>query len=342
MRLQDFDFELPAERIATRPVEPRESARLLRVGDGLADHHIADLPGLLRAGDLMVVNDTRVIPAQLFGTRGAATIEIILIEASEPGYYRAFARPARRLRAGDTVHFVDDFEARVLAREGAEVELDFQLCEAAFAERLARVGTVPIPPYIRARRAADAADVEDYQTMFAAEAGAVAAPTAGLHFTPSLVAALAARGIDTVRLTLHVGPGTFLPVTVDDVTEHRMMAERGILDAEVAARINRTRAEGGRIVAVGSTSLRLMEAAADPDGKVQPFDGRTDLFIRPGYRFRVIDLMLTNFHLPRSTLFMLVAAVVGRERIQAAYAHAIASGYRFYSYGDACLLERAG
>ena len=341
MRLREFDFELPVERIATRPTEPRENARLLHVGEELADRRVFDLPDLLRPGDLMVVNDTRVIPAQLFGTRGEVHVEVTLIEASGPGRWRAFARPARRLRPGDTVRFAQDFEARVLAREGANVELDFQLTEAQFARRLARVGTMPIPPYIRSRRAADAADAEDYQTMFAEAPGAVAAPTAGLHFTPALMERLARHGIETASLTLHVGPGTFLPVTVEEIDEHPMMAERGILSEAVAGRLNATRAAGGRILAVGSTSLRLVEAAADDDGRVAAFDGRTDLFIRPGYRFKIADMMMTNFHLPRSTLFMLVAAFVGLEKIRAAYGHAIRAGYRFYSYGDACLLERA-
>lgn len=340
MRLRDFDFELPSNRIATRPAEPRDSARLLHVGASLADRSVADLPGLLLPGDLMVVNDTRVIPAQLSGTRGEAEVEVTLIEALGPGRWRAFARPARRFRPGDSVRFAEDFEAQVIGRDGAEVELDFGLAEAAFAARLARVGTVPIPPYIRSRRAADDADADDYQTMFADAAGAIAAPTAGLHFTPGLIDSLAASGIETVRLTLHVGPGTFLPVTEEEIDRHQMMPERGILSHEVAERLNATRAAGGRILAVGSTSLRLIEAAVDESGRVRAFDGRTDLFISPGYRFRVADLMLTNFHLPRSTLFMLVAAFAGLEKMRAAYAHAIQTGYRFYSYGDACLLER--
>jgi len=341
MRVDAFDFELPPDRIALRPARPRERARLLLVGNSLADHTVAELPQILRPGDLMVVNDTRVIPAQLSGRRGEARIEITLHEPLGRGRWRGFAQPARWLAAGDEVRFADDFRAEVIARDGGAVVLDFGSDEAGFRARLAAHGAMPLPPYIRRRRAVDEADASDYQTVFAEREGAVAAPTAGLHFTPSLLSALAARGIGELRVTLHVGAGTFLPVTVEDTTQHRMLPERGELSADAARRLNAARREGRRIVAVGSTSLRLLESAAAADGHVRCFHGGTDLFITPGYRFRVADLLFTNFHLPRSTLFMLVAAFAGLERMRAAYAHAIAAGYRFYSYGDASLLERA-
>jgi S-adenosylmethionine:tRNA ribosyltransferase-isomerase len=341
MRVDAFDFELPPDRIALRPARPRESARLLLVGETLVDRTVAELPEVLRPGDVMVVNDTRVIPAQLSGRRGEARIEVTLHEALAPGRWRGFAQPARRLAIGDEVRFAADFRARVISREGGAVVLDFGLDEASFRSRLAAHGGMPLPPYIRRRRAVDEADRADYQTVFAAAEGAVAAPTAGLHFTKALRAALARRGVDEVSVTLHVGAGTFLPVTAEDTAGHEMLPERGYLDAAAAIRLNAARGEGRRILAVGSTSLRLLESAADASGRVKPFAGSTALFITPGYRFRVVDLLVTNFHLPRSTLFMLVAAFAGLERMHAAYAHAIAAGYRFYSYGDASLLERA-
>ncbi|MDP6709445.1 MAG: tRNA preQ1(34) S-adenosylmethionine ribosyltransferase-isomerase QueA [Alphaproteobacteria bacterium] len=340
MRVDAFDFELPSERIALRPAVPRESARLLVVDDRLDDRRVADLPDLLRSQDLMVFNDTKVIPAQLSGRRGEAKIGLTLHRRLGPGRWRAFARPARRLRPADVVEIASGFQARVLARDGAAVDLDFDLNDSDLRAALEKHGEVPLPPYIGRRRAVDAADRDDYQTVYAAHEGAVAAPTAGLHFTPALLDQLAARGIGRAWVTLHVGAGTFLPVTVEDTSAHEMLPEHGQIDAATAETINRAREAGGRIVAVGSTSLRLIEAAADADGRVGPFDGETALFITPGYRFRVADLLLTNFHLPRSTLFMLVAAFSGLERMRAAYAHAIASGYRFYSYGDACLLRR--
>ena len=342
MRVDDFDFELPPGRIALRPARPRESARLLVVDDGLSDHVVDELPGLLRPGDLMVVNDTAVIPAQLAGLRGTTEVAVTLHKQLGPGRWQGFAQPARRLHPGDTITFADDFSAAVRRRDGGQVDLDFDCDAAAFADRLARHGTMPLPPYIRRRRAADAADRTDYQTVFAAREGAVAAPTAGLHFTPELLARLEAGGIERVTVTLHVGPGTFLPVTVVDTQAHRMLPEYGMIDAAAAERLNRARAEGRRIVAIGSTSLRLIESAADAAGTVRPFAGETALFITPGHRFKVADLMFTNFHLPRSTLFMLVAAFAGLERMHHAYAHAITQGYRFYSYGDACLLRRGG
>ncbi|MBV8890027.1 MAG: tRNA preQ1(34) S-adenosylmethionine ribosyltransferase-isomerase QueA [Alphaproteobacteria bacterium] len=342
MRLDDFDFALPPELIADRPAEPRDAARLLVIPPRgpFEDRRIADLPALLRPGDLLVFNDTKVIPARLVGRRGDARVEITLHRDLGAGAWRAFAKGARRLRPGDRLVFAEDFAAEIVDRHAQEGDLTlrFALVGDDFRAALARHGTTPLPPYIR-RGAGDARDRGDYQTMFARAEGAVAAPTAGLHFTPALLSSLARRGIDWVTLTLHVGPGTFLPVKADDPREHRMHAEWGDLDAETAARINAARAAGGRIVAVGTTSLRLLESAAATGNELLPFAGETRLFILPGYRFRAIDLLLTNFHLPRSTLLMLVAALAGLDRIKRAYAHAIAERYRFYSYGDACLIE---
>ena len=346
MRLSDFDFDLPRELIADRPAEPREAARLLVMParGSLADRHVGDLPELLRPGDLLVFNDTKVIPARLVGRRGLATVELTLARDLGGGVWRAYAKGARRLKPGDRIAFADDFAAEVLERcpEG-EVGLRFACEGEAFRAALARYGAMPLPPYIRRPRhedpRGDLRDRADYQTIFARAEGAVAAPTAGLHFTPALLDALAARGIGWVTVTLHVGPGTFLPVKTDDPRAHRMHAERGTVTAEAAARLNAARARGGRIVAAGTTSLRLIESAAAENGAIGEFDGETRLFILPGYRFRAIDLLLTNFHLPRSTLVMLVSALAGRERILAAYAHAVAARYRFFSYGDACLIE---
>jgi S-adenosylmethionine:tRNA ribosyltransferase-isomerase len=346
MRLADFDFELPRELIADRPAEPREAARLLLVpaSGEFRDRHIADLPDLLRPGDLLVFNDTKVIPARLIGRRGQATVEITLARDLGGGSghvsWRAFAKGARRLRPGDPIDFAADFAARVIAKEpSGEVELCFDLAPDAFREALTRHGTMPLPPYIKRERGGDVRDRTDYQTIFAQTEGAVAAPTAGLHFTEALLAAIAARGVDWLTVTLHVGPGTFLPVKVDDPREHVMHSEWGEVSEPAAARIVEARRRGGRIVACGTTSLRLLESAAAATGTVAPFTGETRLFILPGYRFRAIDLLLTNFHLPRSTLFMLVAALAGLDRIKAAYAHAIVQKYRFFSYGDACLIE---
>jgi S-adenosylmethionine:tRNA ribosyltransferase-isomerase len=341
VRVDRFDFELPAERIALRPAIPRDCARLLRVGGdgGLSDHVVTDLPQLLRAGDVLVFNDTRVIPAQLEGTRGEAKIGATLHKREGPRAWRAFLRNGRRVREGDRI----DFGAGVAARASAKGEDGSMLVEFEGDEPvellLERAGRMPLPPYIAARRGADAKDAEDYQTMFAREEGAVAAPTAALHFTPRLVEALAAAGIGHETLTLHVGAGTFLPVKAEDTEAHRMHSEWGRVDAATAERLNRVRRSGGRIVAVGTTSLRLLEsAAAAEDGAIRPFEGDTDIFITPGYRFRAVDGLITNFHLPRSTLFMLVSALMGLETMQAAYAHAIRERYRFYSYGDASLL----
>ncbi len=353
MRTDLFDFDLPPDSIALRPVEPRESARLLvvRPGDGLEDYTVRDLPDLLRAGDQLVVNDTKVIAAQLAGRRvGGATeprIDVTLIKRVDGSRWQALVRPARKLSEGDVVRFgnegrvclLGNLDATVEAKgEAGEITLSFAFHGPVLDQAIADLGAPPLPPYIAARRAPDDKDVGDYQTMFAKHEGAVAAPTAGLHFTPTLEAALQARGIGVQRLTLHVGAGTFLPVKADDTADHKMHAEWGSVSAETARTLNEARAKGGRIVAVGSTAMRLLESAADEDGTIQPFTGETAIFITPGYRFRAVDVMMTNFHLPRSTLFMLVSAFSGLETMQTAYAHAIAKGYRFYSYGDACLL----
>ncbi len=331
MRLDEFDFPLPPDRIAQSPARPRDSARLLRVGAALEDRLVSDLPALLRPGDLLVANDTRVIPAQLEARRGDARVGLTLDQPRADGSWHALARNARRLRPGDRLSFDRDPELRaeILSRDGDSVTVRF---EGAFEA----AGALALPPYIERPEGPTAADEEDYQTVFAAREGAVAAPTAGLHFTPRLLAALEAAGIGRALLTLHVGAGTFLPVRTGDVSQHRMHAERGEISAEAAEAINGAR----RVVAVGTTSLRLLESVADEEGRVRAFAGETSLFITPGYRFRRVGALLTNFHLPRSTLFMLVCAFAGTERMRAAYAHAIASGYRFYSYGDACLLER--
>jgi S-adenosylmethionine:tRNA ribosyltransferase-isomerase len=341
MRTADFDFELPPERIADRPVSPRDAARLLVVrNDGFEDRIFRDLPALLSPGDLLVVNDTRVIPARLEGKRGAARIEATLHKAEGLDIWRAFARPAKRLKAGDIIQFAEDFSAQVLAKgEAGEVTLKFPVGGADLIAALGRHGRMPLPPYIRRPEGALATDREDYQTIFAKTEGAVAAPTASLHFTPALLDALSQRGIEIARLTLHVGAGTFLPVKVETIEEHRMHAEWGEVTPAVADAVNRAKTRGGRVVAVGTTSLRLLESAATPEGRLVPFTGDTSIFITPGYRFKLVDRLVTNFHLPRSTLFMLVAAFSGLERMKRAYEHAIASGYRFYSYGDACLLE---
>ena len=342
MRLDDFDFELPRRLIAERPCEPRDAARLLVIpaSGGLQDRRVADLPALLRPGDLLVFNDTKVIPARLIGDRGAASVEVTLHRDLGGGGWRAFAKGARRLRVGDRSAFAGDFSADVTEKhpEG-DVTLRFDLEGEAFREALARHGAMPLPPYIKRPRGGDPRDLADYQTIFARAEGAVAAPTAGLHFTPALLAALAEHGIGWTTLTLHVGPGTFLPVKTTDPRDHHMHAEWGVLSVETTERIAGARRGGGRIVAVGTTSLRVLESAAAETGEIRPFAGETRLYILPGHRFRAIDLLLTNFHLPRSTLLMLVAGLAGIERIKTAYAHAVAAGYRFFSYGDACLIE---
>ena len=339
MNLSEFDFDLPPERIAAIPARPRDAARLLALGPPLQDAHIRDLPTLLRPGDVLVANDTRVIPAQLAARRGMARIGLTLDRPYPDGTWHALARNARRLAAGDMLEFdsADGLQATVLSRDAGSVTLRFNLEGPAFTDALHQAGALALPPYIPRPHGPTEADAADYQTVFAQHDGAVAAPTAGLHFTPALLDALASAGIPRVTVTLHVGAGTFLPVRDDDVSAHRMHPERGILTAEAADAINAAR----RVVAVGTTSLRLLESAVDDMGRVQPFDGDTSLFITPGFRFRVVGALLTNFHLPRSTLFMLTCAFAGTERMRGAYAHAIAKGYRFYSYGDACLLERA-
>ena len=350
MKVDLFDFELPPERIALRPAEPRDAARLLVLdGDATRDRHIGDLPNELRAGDLLVFNDTRVLPAQLEGRRGTlhddgalgapwAKIGATLHKREGPRRWRAFVRNARRLREGDVVDFGAGVSAIASDRE-EDGSIAFTFAGDEPVELLLeRAGRMPLPPYIAARRPADARDAADYQTMFAREEGAVAAPTAALHFTPGLMAALQVAGVEHATLTLHVGAGTFLPMKVDDTNDHRMHVEWGRIDAVTAARLNAVRAAGGRVIAVGTTSLRLIESATDAAGQVQPFEGDTAIFITPGYRFRGIDGLVTNFHLPRSTLFMLVSALMGLERMRDAYAHAVEHGYRFYSYGDASLL----
>jgi S-adenosylmethionine:tRNA ribosyltransferase-isomerase len=357
MQLADFDFELPDECIALRPAAPRDSARLLLVDPGrpLEDLHVRDLPGLLRAGDILVLNDTRVIPARLKGVRSReesrVAVQATLHRRLSAHVWTAFMRPGKKLAVGDRVSFgeatdracfLGSLDATVKDKgEGGEVTLAFDLSgpdlDAAIAER----GAMPLPPYIAAKRAEDAQDRADYQTVYAEEDGSVAAPTAGLHFTPELFARLAEAGVETAFVTLHVGAGTFLPVKTEDLDEHRMHAEWGEVDAATAGKLNAARAAGGRIVCVGTTSLRLLESATGEDGVVRPFLDETAIFITPGYRFRAADGLMTNFHLPKSTLFMLVSAFAGLEAMRAAYAHAIATGYRFYSYGDASLLWRA-
>jgi S-adenosylmethionine:tRNA ribosyltransferase-isomerase len=356
MRTDLFDFELPPDRIALRPASPRDAARLLVIRPGgvpeLDDRGLCDLPEFLQSGDALVVNDTRVIPARLKGRRiGRGTaepaIEATLHRRLDGSRWRAFVRPAKRLEAGDTVRFGDEGEVCFLGQldaqvevkdEGGEVTLAFSFHGPVLDQAIEERGDMPLPPYIASRREPDQQDRTDYQTLFAYADGSVAAPTAGLHFTPALTALLAERGIAIHRVTLHVGAGTFLPVKADDTTQHKMHPEWGSLTAEVAEALNAARASGGRIVAVGSTALRLLETATGEDGSLRAFSGETAIFITPGYRFRAVDLMLTNFHLPRSTLFMLVAAFSGLDVMKRAYAHAIANGYRFYSYGDACLL----
>ncbi|TMI99174.1 MAG: tRNA preQ1(34) S-adenosylmethionine ribosyltransferase-isomerase QueA [Alphaproteobacteria bacterium] len=356
MRTDLFDFPLPPDRIALRPVRPRDAARLLAVRpDGvLEDRAIRDLPELLQPGDQLVVNDTRVVPASLSGRRigrGPETrIEANLVKRLDGSRWQAFVKPAKRLAAGDVVRFGDEgkvcflgqLDATVEAKgEGGEVTFAFAFHGPVLDQAIAERGEMPLPPYIASRRAPDDEDRADYQTLFAHNEGSVAAPTAGLHFTEQLVSRLKARGIGLHTVTLHVGAGTFLPVKAEDTADHKMHAEYGTLTGDTAAALNAARRAGGRIVAVGSTSLRLLESATEESGTIRPFAGETAIFITPGYAFRAVDVMLTNFHLPRSTLFMLVAAFSGLDTMKRAYAHAIEAGYRFYSYGDACLLLRA-
>ena len=354
MRVSDFDFELPPEAIAQHPAEPRDSARLLHVhADGsLVDLSVSDLPSLLAPGDLLATNDTRVIPARLTGIRGDATragppqggakIEVTLHKPDSPAVWRVFARPAKKLKPRDLIVFAPGFSAVVDAKgEAGEVTLHFNVFGPALLDALHKHGVMPLPPYIKRDKEGDKADETSYQTLFAENDGAVAAPTASLHYTPRLVEAIQSQGVQIAKLTLHVGAGTFLPIKVDDTRDHVMHAEWGELSPETAEQINQVKRNGGRIIASGTTSLRLLEAAATEDGVVHPFKGETDIFITPGYKFRIVDALLTNFHLPKSTLFMLVSAFAGLETMQAAYKHAMEQNYRFYSYGDASLLELA-
>ncbi len=354
MRVDLFDFDLPEDRIALRPAHPRDAARLMVVEPGAPNRHVQvrDLPGLLRSGDVLVVNNTRVLHAALEGTRtrGDSTIavHVNLAERDAPDTWWAFARPGKRIAVGDQLLFVaaehagTELTAEVTDKAAdGRVRLAFDRGGPHLDETVAVLGHMPLPPYIAGRRAEDAADRTDYQTVFAEIDGAVAAPTAGLHFTPELMTRLKEHGVGVEAVTLHVGPGTFLPVKVDDTAGHRMHAEWGSVTEEAAAALNAARVAGGRIVAIGTTSLRLLETVADEAGVIHPFSEETDIFITPGYRFRAVDLLMTNFHLPRSTLFMLVSAFSGRERMLAAYREAIAEGYCFYSYGDACLLHPA-
>ena len=348
MRVDLFDFELPESAIALRPAFPRDSARLLVVPRGAApfeDRGVGDLPQLLKPGDALVVNDTRVIHARLFGHRiretNEARVEATLIERLSPNHWRVLARPAKKLALGERLRF-GALEARVAEKgEGGEAILAFDVSGADLDDAIENLGVMPLPPYIAGKRPADAKDEADYQTMFAQNAGAVAAPTAGLHFTPALLEAVEGRGVAVHRVTLHVGAGTFLPVKTEDTNDHKMHHEEAFLDEKTAAALNAARAAGGRIVAVGTTALRCLESAAREDGRLAAYHDRTNIFITPGYRWRAVDALVTNFHLPRSTLFMLVCAFAGLNRMRAAYAHAIARGYRFYSYGDASLLFRA-
>ncbi|KPQ11229.1 MAG: S-adenosylmethionine:tRNA ribosyltransferase-isomerase QueA [Saliniramus fredricksonii] len=359
MRVDEFDFELPEDRIALRPVEPRDAARMLVVRPGttpeLSDAQVRDLPDLLAPGDVLVLNDTRVIPARLYAKRVrgeiVAGVEIMLHKREGAARWRAFARPAKKLQPGDRLVFGSEsagpvceagrLEATIAGKaEGGDVAIDFDLAGPALDEAIAVIGELPLPPYIAGKRAADARDRADYQTIYAREEGAVAAPTAGLHFTDDLFARLNACGIARHFVTLHVGAGTFLPVKVEDTRDHRMHAETGFVSRETADALNAARAAGGRIVAVGTTSLRLLESAATEDGTIAPFAGDTDIFITPGYRFRAVDALMTNFHLPKSTLMMLVSALSGLDTMRRAYHHAVEAGYRFYSFGDSSLLFR--
>ena len=341
MKLSDFDFHLPEDLIATRPAKPRPSARLLlAVGDSLQDLHVSDLVDIFRPGDRLILNNTRVIPARLFGTRqrGAAVakVEITLLEPQASGW-RALAKPLRKVQVGEVIRFSDQLSATVAEKSETDLRLEFNLTGGDFDAALNAAGAMPLPPYIAAKRPADDQDKADYQTVFARHSGAVAAPTASLHFDEDLLQALAAKGVSFTEVTLHVGAGTFLPVKVEDVTTHKMHAEWGQVTPQAAAEIAATKAAGGRVIPVGTTALRLIESAA-ADGQIAAWQGETDIFIYPGYRFRVADALMTNFHLPKSTLLMLVSALMGKDRIDRIYAHAVKNRYRFFSYGDASLL----
>ncbi|KCV83378.1 S-adenosylmethionine:tRNA ribosyltransferase-isomerase [Actibacterium atlanticum] len=347
MKLSDFDFDLPEALIATRPVKPRPSAKMLVAqGTRTEDLHVYDLPDLLCAGDRLILNNTKVIPARLFGRRLRETeqglveakVEITLLEPTAQGGWRALAKPLRKLKAAEEIVFSDDLSARVQALGQGEVTLDFNLSGDDFDAALAQAGAMPLPPYIAAKRPADAQDKDDYQTVFARHSGAVAAPTASLHFDADLLDKLRARGVQFTEVTLHVGAGTFLPVKVDDIATHKMHAEWGEVTAQAAAEMNQTRAAGGRVIPVGTTALRLIESAAQNDGTMLAWQGETDIFITPGYQFKITDALMTNFHLPKSTLLMLVSALMGMDRMRQVYDHAVRNNYRFFSYGDASLL----
>jgi S-adenosylmethionine:tRNA ribosyltransferase-isomerase len=343
LRTDDFDFALPDSLIAQQAVEPRDHARLLQVrpGQGCADRHVYDLPDLLQPGDVIVMNNTKVIPARLFGQRGEVKVELLL-HKPEGEHWLAFAKPGKRLKICQTITIGPDFSAEILEkREGGEVLLRFACLGHEFMDLLQHYGQIPLPPYIKRPEGASSADISRYQTVYAQHEGSVAAPTAGLHFTPDLIQKLKSKGIEIHYLTLHVGAGTFLPVKVESLKDHVMHAEWGEISAATATALTAAKQAGRRIVAVGTTSMRLLETAARNDGSVVPFIGETSIFIYPGYHFKLVDLLMTNFHLPKSTLFMLVSAFSGLETMQAAYAHAIAQGYRFYSYGDSSLLEKA-
>ncbi len=351
MKLSDFDFDLPDELIATRPARPRTSARLLVVhGDDMQDRTVADLPDVLRAGDRLVLNDTKVIPARLFGLRHresaqgpvSAKIEVTLLEPQAGGDWMALVKPLKKLKIGEDVVFSDALSATLIDKPEGTAILRFNLTGDDFDAALAKAGAMPLPPYIAAKRPADARDKQDYQTVFARHKGAVAAPTASLHFDDDLLARIAAKGVEFTHVTLHVGAGTFLPVKVDDVSQHKMHSEWGHVSQQAADEVNATHARGGRVIPVGTTALRLIESAADEGGQLQPWRGSTDIFIRPGYRFRVADALMTNFHLPKSTLMMLVSAMIGTGRVKEIYRHAISQGYRFFSYGDSSILFPKG
>ncbi len=342
MKVDDFDFELPKALIALRPVRSRDGARFLVVkGEDKLDSQVTDLPVFLESGDVLVFNDTRVIPARLSGMRRAAKMEVTLHMDMGDGRWQAFARPAKKLKPEDIIVFSDDLTARVMAKGlGGEVSLQFNCSGPELSRALKQSGVMPLPPYIASQRPVDVQDLTDYQTIYSKKEGAVAAPTAGLHFTERLLEKLSAKGVKSAHVTLHVGAGTFLPVKVDDTRDHKMHSEWGEIDAQTAKTINQAHEQGRKVIAVGTTSLRLLESAADKTGQVHPFSGTTDIFITPGYKFRAVDILMTNFHLPKSTLFMLVSAFAGYDHMKAAYDHAIEQEYRFYSYGDSSLLFR--
>lgn len=351
MKLSDFDFDLPEALIATRPAQPRTSARMLVAqGSDIRDLSVSDLPDVLRAGDRLVLNDTKVIPARLFGQRhrdsaqGAvsAKIEVTLLEPRPDANWMALVKPLKKLNIGENVVFSDDLRATLVEKVDGTAVLQFNLTGDDFDAALTQAGAMPLPPYIAAKRAADERDKHDYQTVFARHKGAVAAPTASLHFDEALLAQIAAKGVTFSHVTLHVGAGTFLPVKVDDVSQHKMHAEWGEVSAQAAAEVNATHAAGGRVIPVGTTALRLIESAADTNGQLQPWRGTTDIFIRPGYTFQIADALMTNFHLPKSTLMMLVSAMMGTTVVRDIYTHAIHQGYRFFSYGDASILFPTG